>query len=1226
MTKRRAILDYQPTHVPLSILNEDYQPPTPEGEEPSLGDMWEAARYRHNVGESLARQKEAQDTGGYDEDYKVDMGELTKYNDKGYSDEELEFLAGSTSNENFSFREERILKDKQVKQTIEAGGITGTAVELTAATFDESMLPLMLLGGGAPQKAGTVAKIGWGMLRGAGEGVLSEYLLKQGDTQRTNEDLLMSAVGGMAFSGAIDVTTMAGKAALSRANVVEAVHRKAFKDFDIGNGYNKADDVLSNHQPDPVARKRTLSEKEIVDTLRMEAGERQPALSAKKVKGLKDEFRAYRKEKLELIEKIKLRPTAKRSGIQREVKQVEAAIAKRQSELDAKINENRLALSQNSNVDALQQGAIPDGMMARYKELKAERGEFDTEPSKAGKDLVAGRVIKPATDEMEEEVASQSVGAMKTRREFQDINTYDELLTESDVAEVQTALSNAEELANKIPRNKGIFQGKVMRGMKSMYSEIDEAPDSATRGLNAMLIKNPQRTVKGHQSAEELSETLFNRGAVHYMDYENALDAYAKEQGIGITDIGARNKASLEFERQTVMMQVSGNLLSNNPVDGDSAIMLGAKARSRLYEEGLKNNQNYNVIGFDKIKHRHEYHSVVFDTTNLISNSGHADHIYNAIASAYETGGIKLSRESALRLAQNQVARTMALGGKSHKSFDRFMSDVEFKKMEEELLANGVSKDIVDDIKESVFNKEMMGEISPRAMFSLRPNLKARSGDVWLVDLIDTSINRNMKYLSDSSGNAGLASQGFHSKHQFQRAVASARDAAINELRNDADLYKGTKAGDEASKALADVTDGKYANRLDEALRLMYREPLEDHEGIFDYTRALRKAASVVRLRTTGITTLPEYANAMYRNGIASMIKQMPSARFFDLRESSIEKDAFMKSFSNSFSMTGHQEYMFGRKFYNGADFDDMTKGKIAKIDKGLGHALDITMTVNGFKTFQHGGEETVARSMVSNIQDMAKKGEITPEIRKSLIDAGGMTEDELTNIINIMRDNPDLDSFSLVKKLDHVSHDRLATAMRNNMGSSFMRMGIGEQPAYMNKEMGKVMTTLMSFTIGSYEKLLARGINNERAMIMSVTAGQAMLGYIGLMANTYIQAQGLSGSERKRFIERRMGDDALFFGVLNRIGTFAAPVMALQAANSLGALPESMRGAGTMGGVQSVEIIKDSANATSAALGLAVKKQSQRDEDESWKAIQKVLPWYNSTLYNLTFGVATNN
>lgn len=1226
MAEQRRLQSTSAPAIPLSILNEDYQPPEPE----VVGDassVWDAATERQWVYKSVQRQDESITQGGEDVDFNVTPETLQEYSTKGYSEQELDFIAGSLSKENFQHRLSRIDTDREVKKTVDAYGLKGFGIEMAAAVFDPTMIPALLASApvAASAKVSRIGRLGAAMLTGATEGAVSEYVLKQGDTQRTDQDVIMSAVGGMAFGGALNLAAMGASSArnaLTRANTVEKVQSDNFKMTERGEAYNRANEALTTQNKNASENKVFLTEKDIITKLQEEVGVRSDVLSKKGVKGLKDEFRAYKKGRKEVIEKIKSRPNMRPSARAAEIKQVEDAIARRQTELDAQINYNSTLVSSNSKLDALQQGKIPEELQARYTELKAEAGEFDVTPAK----LVPIKSGATKVDEAGIKVSKQSIGAARTRGEFDDIETFDELLTESDVDEVVSAISSAEQLADTIPRNNRF--GEVPAPLRSLYTEVDSAPDRATRGILAMLAKNPQRTTEGLQSAEELSETLFMRAAADYEDYQSSFSNYLKQKGINPLKIGDVNKAELEFSRETVMYQTSGNLLSNQPVDGDTPIMLAAKARSRLYEQGLRNNQDYNVIGFENIKHRHEYHSIVFSQDNIARMTEQkVDFMRDAIASAYQTGAIKLSRENALKVAENQIARAMMVKGQPNKSFTAFMSDAEYKLLDAELREKGVDEDVIADIKDSIFNEEMRGEISPRAMFSLRPNMKARSGDVWFVDMLDTSIERNMKYVSDSAANAGIASHGFRSRHQLQRAIVEARDSSVNHLREEVGRYKeGTKARSKAEEAYNKAVAGDHAKTLDEFTRLLYREPLEDGDGLKDVSRLLRKATAVVRLRSTGLATIPEFGSAAVRNGIVTTLKELPSSRWFDFRRGSVQKDKYMSDFNRTFSATGHQEYLFGKDFYNGSDFDDATKSRLEKIDKKLGTALDITMTVNGFKTFQHGGEEMVARSMVSNLRDMAKKGKITRNIRSSLIKTGGMSESQVNEVIEVFKQYPDMDVFDSVRVMEPSLRNALSTAMRNNIGHSFLRMTIGEQPAYMNKEMGKMMTTLMSFTIGSYEKMLLRGIKNERAVLLATLAGQAMLGYGALVANTYIQAQNMEGRERDKYIEDKLSDEGLFWGTTARVGMFATPMIPLQMLNTLGALPEEMRGVGRMGGVQSSALVADTVQAASAAGQLALKDQNKREQEADWNTIKRVVPWYNSTLYNLTVGTATKD
>jgi len=1246
LESQRSFLDYRPVHIPLSVLDEDYTHPVPEGSTIERDmPLWEAAKRREWTASALIRQGESKTVGGEEESYTPTVEDITKLSELNqFSDKEKEYLFGATSHENFSFRQEQVQLDRDAKRTVDAAGIKGTAASMVAAVFDPAMVPLMFVDAPVAMGAKTaqVARIGARLLQGASEAALSEYVMNQVDTQRSTDDIYLAALSGFAFSGAAHLAGHAVKLGdasarnvLGRMNEVEAVHRAGLDEVFTGKAYNNADAALEKLIPDPVGRKRVLSEKEILGTLKAEVGGPDVVLSRSGIGKLKDEFRAYKASREEVIAKLKKRPNVRPAALRAEIAQVTNAIAKRQAELDAKIQVNNLSAAKRSSLDALQQGSIPKHLGARYQELKMERGEFEVPVPKTQHEIAPNAKPAPKApadggQDLGGPGSVQSMGAMLSRREFADINTADDLLPPTEIEQVATALSDAAQFAQRIPRVTGFEKSAAFSPFRSLSTELNMAPDAATRGIAAKVFKSPQHTIAGHQSSEELAETLAQRVIPDYMDEGNAFEAYVRDAGIPLLASGKINEARIAFDREVVLMQASGNLLSNKPVAGDSPVMLAAKARSRIYEAGLKYNQDYNVVGFDKIKHSHEYHSVVFSAQNIQGINAHADFIVDAVASAYQTGGIKLSRDSALRLAQSQLRRTFERYG-SNKSFDKMMSDSEFTLLSKELSEKGVDAEVIADLKRSLFNKEEMENLSPRAMFSLRPNLKARSGDVWFVDLIDTSMERVMKYAHDGAANAGLASQGFHSRHQFQRAITAAHSQAINEMRSKA-MHLTGKPKAEAEKALAELVDGGNLKALDEGVRLMYREPLEDSSTLADVSRLSRKMVSVVRLRTTGLMTIPEAANAALRNGIFNTLKQIPETRWFDLRTKSIEKDAFMQQFSRVFSATGHQEYIFGRKFYNNSSFDDKSRGLLHKIDKVAGKALDITMTVNGFRTFQNGGEEMAARACIGNIADMAKSGKITPAVQRSLMRIGGLSEEQVTEIIKHMRDFGGDDVFAMVRSMPAQMHNSLAVAVRNTISGEFMRLGIGERPLYFNKEIGKIPTSLMSFSIGSFEKMLMRGVKHERALLLSMFAGQAALGYLSLAANTYIQANHLEGRERDAFIKERLNDEGAFWGTMNRVGILAGPMMYMQALKSVGGLQlleamgvdkKNVAGLQSLGGIQSAEMVKDAAKATSAGMSLATQRLDRGEREDAQKAIERVIPWYNSTLWNLTFGIA---
>lgn len=1225
----RAFLDYQEPNIPMSVLRAT---PSEVGS-PSAGELWDASVERNWITSAMTKQIGVE-SELLQSDYSVKMEDLQKYNEKGYKDEELGFLAEATSPENFAHRLDRIDQDREVKQLIEQGGMKGTGMEMLASVTDPLLIPSFFLGGaGAAAKWNSFKAIGMSMLSGGSQNLAVEYLLKQGDTQRTDEDLMFAVAAGSLFSGAITTAGLGVKAArskLSVANEINAAGKDEVHSAMHGVVYDKVDQALSTKVSDPVQRKTFLTEKDIISKLQEEAGTKVDTISSKKIKEAKTDFKAYKKSQVAKIEAMKA-SKIKPSSRNKQVAEMERALSETEAKLTQTIKDNSANISLNSDLDKLADGKVPDSLMERYKELKAEAGEFDAVRKEFNKEEFPKPKPKELDESGEQLPEDKSVGAMQVKSQYEDIKTNDNLLVESDVDEIYEAVISASDLGQATPRISRLASKAI--GFRSTSTQVDQAPDSATRGMGIQLLKNGTRTIKGHQSAEELAETLFFRNVPDYLTQERAFDEYAAANGVGILGKG-RDALKQEFDKLVVLEQASGKVKSNAVKEGDSPIIVAAKARARIYERSLGNNKDYDVVGFKNVEHDNSYHSVVYSADNILSIDAHADEIYNTIAKAYENGGIKLSRENAVRLAQTQVERVFSYRHGDNGTFKTAMSDAEYKLLDKELAEKGLDATTRAELKSSLFNKEDLAQMSPRAMFSLKPDLTVKSGNVRMVDIIDTSMDRVMKYASDSSANAGLASHGYKSRNQFLRALEEARSQSISDLKFAANTSVG-KAKEEAQRQLAIAEKGANHKLMDDALKLMYREPLDSagSDKLHDISKILRKQTSITRLRSTGLMALPENAIAMARNGALNTIRNMPKARYFDLRSRSIEQDKFMNDFARTFSATGHQEYLFGAKFYNNSDFDDATKGKLSNmINKLQGKAMNVTMTVNAFRSFQHGGEEMVARSIVSNLKELAVKGEITPNVRKSLIDVGGLDDSQVNQMIKHFKERPDLDVFDSVRQMEPKLYNAVSTAARNTIGSSFMRMGIGESVPYANRELGKIVTSLLNFTIGSWEKMVVRGIKSDGpALMAAMFAGQSALALMSQYAYVHSRAAGMEGTERDKYIEKSLSDEGLFWGTFNRVGFLAAPALPLQMLSAARLLPEEIEASPTKAGISeagipSVGMANDILKASGSAGNLISDKfnyeyMSDKDRERNWKNIRRVLPWIDSPVYNFTLG-----
>lgn len=1254
MAKKKAPEPYPNNQQPLRTFDDNsgtytpeaqlYAQPELEGAEPTAGELWEAAKQRHWIANAASRQREMQ-FAGFDEQFNVTPEMLYEQQRKGMTEQEINFMSQSSSQENYGRRLERIQEDRDVVKVLERGGWAGTGMELLAGIADPVLIPAMLTTGGlaAGTKLNTARAVGMSMLSGMGQNVAIEYALMQGDTQRSMKDVAMAGAAGAILGGTLTLagrglSHMSAQRIVRQANEVDAENATAVSHMMQGDTYNKVDAALATKEADVQVRKRALSEREIMDQLKAEHGGRIEAEGKAAINKAKDEFRVYNKERQAMIQKLKDDKFIKPSARTKQIAQIEAAIATRKTALDERLATASNARDVNVMADQLTNGKVPESMMARYRELKGESGEFDAHVSEyLGQSLPKREVppeLKPEAPQGGAEPAGgvndpQSMGAMSVRRAYSDIATYDDLLTKSDVDEVFEAGRRASMLGYNTPRISRMVKGAGP--LKSLSSVIDSAPDAGTRGLGIQLFRNGTRTIEGHQSAEELADTLFHRTVPHYLEAEQAFEQYAQAQGQGLF---GRNRGKLrdEFDAEVVLAQARGDIKSNVPAPDDSPVIAAAKARARIYEMSLQNNKDYGVVGFDKIEHSNSYHSVIFDQSKLLSTGGvHADEVVNTIARAYETGGIKLTRENAVRLANMQIERATAMKTNGRAVNQKALSQTEFRHLEKELQARGVDSTIIRELEETLFSKEEKELMSPRAMFSLKPNLLAEGGGVRMVDLIDTSMERVMKYASDAAGNAGLASQGYRSRTQLQRTMEDLRKAAINDLRKEAQS-ENPKVKAAAERELAKMESSEYQHLIDDGVSLMFKEPLQSgaSDALTDVGKMIRKATIMTRLRTTGLMTIPEYGTAMARNGAINTLSKLPQARFFNLMEKSIEKDAFMKEFGKTFSVTGHQEYLFGKQFYNNSDFDDAARTKLGNIvNSFLGKGVHAAMTLNLFRTIQHGGEEMVARAIVGNLQSMAKAGTITPIIRRSLMGAGGMSEDGLNKVIAHLQAHPE-DTFSAVRSLEPKLYNELSTAVRNTQAASFLRMSIGEQSPLVHKELGKFLTSLLNFSIGSYEKMLVRGVRNEKALGAVSFAYQSALAGASYWAYTEMMAATKDAKDRQKYLQKAYSDEGMFWGMMNRVGHLAGPMIPLQMAASMRLLPDNMiaapnrAGVQTFSGIPAVDMMADYSKAIGAGAQLATTpkyQMSQKDREKHMRDIRRVIPFIDSTVYNFTIG-----
>jgi hypothetical protein len=269
-----------------------------------------------------------------------------------------------------------------------------------------------------------------------------------------------------------------------------------------------------------------------------------------------------------------------------------------------------------------------------------------------------------------------------------------------------------------------------------------------------------------------------------------------------------------------------------------------------------------------------------------------------------------------------------------------------------------------------------------------------------------------------------------------------------------------------------------------------------------------------------------------------------------------------------------------------------------------------------------------VAHTIIQNLKDMSMVGTITPKIRKSLIDQGGLSDLQVDEMITHFKANPDVDIFDSVRTMSPELNTALAVASRNAVESSFLRMGTGAQPDFSRNEIGRIMSTLLNFSIGSWEGVMVKSIKSpEKALASAKIAASGVLAYLAQLGYIHSKAIAMDSGEAKEYVRKKTESNEIFWGIYNKMPVLAATTIPLQMLSNAGVLPDYITSSPTKAGISSASIpsvsyVNNAFKASRGVVELATEDYTPNARKEKIiKDIRRVTPFLDSPLYNITLG-----
>lgn len=1275
----------------------------PQQEPASFGSLFDTAAKQNWLFSAKQQSDDLMTYGKPVEGYKPSIDDVTKLKtDFKLTDEQSSVLSGALSPEELQYRAEVYKQKNDGKRELEGAGWKGQAAEMLSYAADPTMLPTFLiktpyvvgraLGAvginlSKSAVAGAVERAGGAALVGGLTGLGQEAALSMYDPDRDVGDIVIAGlsgvVGGAAFSSLAD----GGAAIFRKATAVRNVGREMLdtvestnwdshldlinssdKELNValnnhleGSSYGKYFSNLEGDIPDPIARKRVLTQgdaiNKLIDDLKPDAEAR---LSRGERMTLESDIRAgtgtldQLQKRIGEIEASPLEGSGKALSLARKARSSELAGLRQQVE-QQKLSIQQLQTTAEphttginaqavSDISRLQQGIIPERLQSRYLDLitpddaapafSEARGNLPkaTEaetvlPVEA--ERVADEKLSPTVDKTDTSVsAAETKGAIV----FPDV--------EKDIIQssMGKALEDMASLGERIPFTKSALTtsiyGRVMSKMK----------DNSLRGLGALVFNDPHGTKTGIQSAVAFSDAMRTRIMPKATFVEDAaMNDYLSASNINpLLQAGKANEAIIKFTKD-VALELN-RLTSTTIQPGDSAVVKAAKARATAFQESLEAMKRYGVRGFEDVESRANYMPVIMgsnDFTSALDKYGQ-DAVKEVLARGYMGGKIPLSQKSATVVADAMLDRYYRRTSAVVETAGKPSISGRITAVKDELIANGVPEKEIQVVLNMLEDKALDSSISARAMQSLHPDITASTVDgLRFVDLMDTSMAGVDKYVRDASAQSAFAKNGLASRRQVEDTIT---EAFKNHRKDLTDL---TNQYNEAVARKAKLADGVDSSRVDkiiadyerlgdidkyrkfldsfeedyfDGVKVAFGEPVEKADALSAASGYLGKLVNLTMLGFSGTAQVADLGITVARTGMGAALRNLPTTLYHGVRSLLPSQ----KYFANNNELTNlaevmgtisHQDYLFGHKMMTGAEYGDAVIGNVAHGDKLLDRINWVQSTLSFLRPMQGAIDELSARSLLTNVVQLSRDGAFTGKTRKAFTEIGKMTDESLDASLAHIKSSMDkgADIFESIRTLDPMLRDELGTAIRTVHTSNIGRSYFGELPAFTNKNMGKVMMKLQSFALVAYEKSIQRGLRHDVAGLVAATAFSAGIGSMFIDTDVRIQSLKLPEYKRDEYVTKKTEQERLYT-VAGRMSQFAVFSTLAQVINVANPVQDSaLKPFGEYRGIAPMGAVGKAGQGLAAASKLAT--GNSVNEEDDWYKVYGITPWLNTAM-----------
>jgi len=654
----------------------------------------------------------------------------------------------------------------------------------------------------------------------------------------------------------------------------------------------------------------------------------------------------------------------------------------------------------------------------------------------------------------------------------------------------------------KVPYTKidvpiGQLAGSVLTIAQRDITKLMRSRSAAANFVGAEILESSSGLVRGGSSASVLREMFYSSALVHsarpLRDFRSSYFASRRLSPVRI-DNHRQFSADIRLQMQRRYM---GKEVDEEFVDVIDRI-------DRTHNEILGHlkgiDEDRAVYGARNIEQRGGYFRYAWEPERFLAvlrrEGGEG-----ALRRAFRDGYMKASRldkDTADSVAK-AVVRRFRTRGVGRDAADSRLLDMDSRAgIEEVLEGSGMArkeiKRVLKKITAKTQRRTKQGYLKHRVEVDLSTRIPG--SEYRLVDLMSDDFERTLhQYVGDASGSAALAHKGIRDKAELNNLIDTIMEEQFA-------LGESALKREEVEAIFSQFTGGAHRGYIWN----------KGTSGVSPLTNILAQATRASLLQRTGLTQLMDPANMFVGNGVARTME--PTMTKLGWTGGALSK-ADMQSLSDELDsigvVAGRDHDIFAP--HMSIDETDLAQdflinaaqrgmGSIERATHFMSGQIQVTafqqqvavssVTTNVIKTLA--GEET--NLTVRKLRDIGLEPNRVNEIT-DLIEQGVIKVDGSKVELNSKEWNPEL-------------RMEFGAAMTRAMHQQVQKGLIGETSVWMNSDIGKLLSSLKTFSLVATQKQMARNLMIGGASHF-VTASAWQLGFAYAVLTL---AQGISGTE----------------------------------------------------------------------------------------------------------------